>query len=426
MPNGIAQALGGFSAGLQGNGAQYSAMLDQREMLDREKRMQNEALSKDRLTAMVKDSYGVKTLLEGGKTDAALKLLKNRIDHINKLGGDPADTKAVYDQLVSGDPTQFAAAQKTLTDVVDAGVAGGLWAPPQKPEDTWEGKKFKAEQDVRERDIELKERTQDWKEKNPDAGVQRADQSSANIREIEYYNRMPEGPAKEAAGRKLGMFTDANGLSPDAIELAADRLLNGEPSRVVLANFGRGAQGAADLRAVQNRLAVKAKEGGIDATKLLQNTQNVYADNRTFLELGAREGKIATRVQEANLFADIALKASKEVPRESFVPWNKLSQYTSKQLSDPKLAALHAATQSLVNAYASAVGGGVMTEGNRLEANRMLYDAQGPEAYNAVVNQMLIETQAALDSPKQVRKHMHGETDSHDKPKQNVKWDELP
>ncbi len=135
MPNGIAQALGGFSAGLQGNGAQYSAMLDQREMLDREKRMQNEALSQERLKAMVKDSYGVKTLLEGGKTDAALKLLKNRIDHINKLGGDPADTKAVYDQLVSGDPTQFAAAQKTLTDVVDAGVAGGLWAPPQPKKD---------------------------------------------------------------------------------------------------------------------------------------------------------------------------------------------------------------------------------------------------------------------------------------------------
>lgn len=203
MPNGIAQALGGFSAGLQGNGAQYSAMLDQREMLDREKRMQNEALSKDRLTAMVKDSYGVKTLLEGGKTDAALKLLKNRIDHINKLGGDPTDTKSVYDQLVSGDPTQFAAAQKTLTDVVDAGVAGGLWAPPQE---SLESKKFTAQQDQFKQEMKLKREEFDWKKANPNAGVMRNDQSSANIREIEYYNRMPEGPAKEAAGRKLGLM----------------------------------------------------------------------------------------------------------------------------------------------------------------------------------------------------------------------------
>ncbi len=145
----------------------------------------------------------------------------------------------------------------------------------------------------------------------------------------------------------------------------------------------------------------------MDANRILQNTQSVAADNRTFLELGAREGKIAPRVQEANSFAKIALEASKNVDRGDFVPWSKLSQYSGKQLSDPKLAKLHAATQSLVNAYASAIGGGVMTEGNRQEANRMLYDAQGKDAYEAVVNQMLIETQAALDSPKLVREDMH-------------------
>ena len=389
MPNGIAQALGGFSAGLQGNGAQYSAMLDQREALDREKRMQNEALSHERLKAMVQDSYGVKTLLESGKTDAALKLLKNRIDHINKLGGDPTDTKSVYDQLVSGDPTQFAAAQKTLTDVVDAGVAGGLWAPPQKKEDSLEYKKFENEKDQFNKEIALRERQTAAQEKRANS------MTPFESAQVKHWNDTAS--------------SDGGGLSQDAIELFADRLLNGEQPNKVLANLGRGAQGAADLRAVQNRLAEKAKAGGIDAGKILQNTQNTYADNRTFLELGAREGKIAPRVMEANSFAKIALDASDKVPRESFVPWNKLSQYTDKQLSDPKLAAMHAATQSLVNAYASAVGGGVMTEGNRQEANRMLYDAQGPEAYKAVVNQMLVETQAALDSPKLVREHMHAE-----------------
>lgn len=171
MLNSIAQALGGFSAGIQGNGSQYSAMLDQREALDREKRMQNESLDRDRLKAMVQDSYGVKTLIESGKTSAAIKLLQNRIEHINRLGGDPRDTKAVYDQLVSGDPAQVMAAQKTLSDVVDAGVAGGLWAPPQRPEDSIDYKKFQQEQSVREGDLALRQRAQDWKEKNPNAGV---------------------------------------------------------------------------------------------------------------------------------------------------------------------------------------------------------------------------------------------------------------
>jgi hypothetical protein len=206
----------------------------------------------------------------------------------------------------------------------------------------------------------------------------------------------------------------SDGLSEDAKNMLADRLLQGEKSGTVLGNIGRGAQGAADLRDIQNMVAEKAKGKGVDANKILQNTQNVYADNRTFLELGAREGKIASRVAEANLFAKIALESSKQVDRDSFVPWNKLSNYGSKQLSDPKLAALHAATQSLVNAYASAVGGGQMTEAGRKEANEMLYEAQGPEAYNAVVNQMLVETQAALDSPKMVREHMHA-------PKENKK-----
>jgi len=218
----------------------------------------------------------------------------------------------------------------------------------------------------------------------------------------------------QAAHYKASEADGSSGLSDDAKDILADRLLQGEKSSAVLGNIGRGAQGAADLRDIQNRVAAKAKAGGMDANKILQNTQNVYADNRTFLELGAREGKIAPRVMEANSFAKIALKASDEVPRGSFVPWSKLSQYTDKQLSDPKLAAMHAATQSLVNAYASAVGGGVMTEGNRLEANRMLYDAQGPEAYKAVVNQMLIETQAALESPQQVREHMHSVKGGHD------------
>lgn len=220
--------------------------------------------------------------------------------------------------------------------------------------------------------------------------------------------------AAQAAHYKAIEADGSSGLSDEAKDLLADRLVQGEKSSAVLGNIGRGAQGAADLRDIQNRFAAKAKAAGIDANKILQNTQNTYADNRTFLELGAREGKIAPRVMEANSFAKIALDASDKVPRESFVPWNKLSQYTDKQLSDPKLAAMHAATQSLVNAYASAVGGGVMTEGNRQEANRMLYDAQGPDAYKAVVNQMLVETQAALDSPKLVREHMHAPKGAHE------------
>jgi len=209
--------------------------------------------------------------------------------------------------------------------------------------------------------------------------------------------------------------TDQGGLSDDAIELAAQRLANGEQASKVLANMGRGAQGAADIRAVQNRLAEIAKGSNIDATKILQNSQNVRADDRTFLELGAREGKIATAVQEAQNFAKIALDASNKVPRDNFVPWNKLKNYSGSQLSDPALASFKAANTSLINAYARAVGGGSVTVHGQEEGEKMLSTATSPEAYSAVVQQILAETQAALASPKQVREHIHsgGNSESH-------------
>jgi hypothetical protein len=198
------------------------------------------------------------------------------------------------------------------------------------------------------------------------------------------------------------------GLSDAAKDLAVDRLLAGEKSQSVLANLGRGKQGARDLREIQNRLAETAKTRGITGPELVKIMQSTAADGRAVLELGAREGKIASRVQEAQNFAEVAKAASADVPRGKFVPWTKLAQMTDTQMSDPKLAKLKAATNSLVNAYAAAVGGGTPTVHDKEAAEHMLSTAQSPEAYNAVVDQLILETQKALDAPGQVRERMTG------------------
>lgn len=197
--------------------------------------------------------------------------------------------------------------------------------------------------------------------------------------------------------QKSGALTD------DAKNFMIDRLLNGERPAVVLGNLGRGAQGAADLRDIQNRLPQIAASRGITGGQLANIMQNTQADARTLTELGAREGKIAPRVQEAQNFAQVAKAANADVPRGSFVPWNRLSQMTDTAMSDPKLAKLKAATNSLVNAYAAAVGGGSPTVHDKEAADHMLSTAQSPEAYNAVVDQLILETQKALDAPGQVR-----------------------
>lgn len=200
--------------------------------------------------------------------------------------------------------------------------------------------------------------------------------------------------------------TPGQSLSDDAVDLAAKRLLNGEPASAVLANFGRGTQGAANITAVQNHFAQLAAAAGMDAEGIATKTQELSSEKRARLELGAREGKIAPRVQEAQNFAHIAKEASAAVPRGSFMPWTKLKQATDTSLSDPALAKLKAATNSLVNAYAAAVGGGVPTVHDKEAADKMLSTAQSSEAYNAVVDQLIVETQAALDAPKQVMDSM--------------------
>jgi hypothetical protein len=199
-------------------------------------------------------------------------------------------------------------------------------------------------------------------------------------------------------------------LSDNAIDFAAKRLLNGEPAAKVLANFGRGAQGAQNITAVQNRLAELASEGGVSPQLMAVLSQELAADSRTRLELGAREGKVAARVEEAKQFAKIAGEASTLVPRGSFVPVTKLMQMTDTQLSDPKLAAFKAANVSLINAYAAAVGAGVPTVHDKEAAEKMLSTAQSPEAYQAVVNQLIVEMDAALAAPRNVMEQMR----SHD------------
>lgn len=215
---------------------------------------------------------------------------------------------------------------------------------------------------------------------------------------------MTPGEASTAATAKAKLeWEKSGGLNDDAKQLAAERLLQGEPAAKVLGNLGRGQQGAQDLRAVQNLVATLAKDRGIDASGILSATQGVLADNRTATELGSREGKVAPRVQEAQNFAKLALDASADVPRGDFVPLTKAIQAGQSMSSDPKIARFQAANTSLINAYAAAVGGGTVSVSGQEHARQMLSTAQGPEAYKATVDQLLKETAGALAAPGQVR-----------------------
>lgn len=211
----------------------------------------------------------------------------------------------------------------------------------------------------------------------------------------------------EALGtrRETRQERDAKGnLTPEAIDLAAQRLVNGEAARDVLANFGRGKQGGQDIAAVQNRFAVLAKEANLSADEIALRQQEMRGSARAELALGEREGKIAPRVQEAKRFAQIALDASAKVPRGDWKMMNEAYQWVIDQDSGKELGTFQAANVSLINAYAAAIGGGQIHQHDQEVGAKLLSTANGPENYKAKVEQMIRETEAALQAPEDVKK----------------------
>lgn len=201
----VATMLGGFGAGYSGQGGQYLAGLEAQKQTQMIEAQRQQQLSEERKKAMIQDAYGMLGLLEQGKVEPAVRLGNNRLEVIKQLGGDPSDTQEIMGMITSGDPAQFAKAKEELRTLVDAGIAGGYLQLPEQPQMT----------PFEEEKAKLAREKFEWQKQNPSAAA--AGQTPASIQEIAYYNSLPEGPEKEAVGRKIGMISrEGMNLSPYA------------------------------------------------------------------------------------------------------------------------------------------------------------------------------------------------------------------
>lgn len=183
-------------------------------------------------------------------------------------------------------------------------------------------------------------------------------------------------------------------ITDDSAQLAVDRMLNGEQARDVLANFGRGKQGPANIAKVQNLLAKTAKDRGISSQEIsarMVEMKGLAKEQQTEASIA---GKISYAEKEIQQIGPKVLEASEKVPRGTFVPWNKLRNMTSQQLSDPNLKQLKAYLTTLTNSY-DVLGGRGGTDVEKRAHNRELLDAaDSPEALKAAVD--AITQEAAL------------------------------
>lgn len=244
----------------------------------------------------------------------------------------------------------------------------------------------------------LKERDQDRKDKATDSAIalggRRTDQGDRRISD------------KEQLDSAKAKLDEEGKLEGDDATAMAQQYLAGDKS--VLTGLGRGKQGAQNIILVRHAIAKEAQAQGLkpaDIAARLAEYQGYTAEQRA---LGTRSANIETSSTEAYKMIDIAKKASGDVPRGAFLPWNKLVRGADVITSDKEYAKFAAATLAVVNTWARAISpSGVPTVADKEHANSVLNTAQSQEAYDAVLDQFKTEIAAALNAPADVKQALH-------------------
>lgn len=195
------------------------------------------------------------------------------------------------------------------------------------------------------------------------------------------------------AGTEGAIFTNkpANaGIDDETADFLAKRSLQGDTRALV--GLGRGAQGAENILKIQQRAAALAKEQGMDATDVLNNIAVQAGRTSEARTLGTKSANfgVAEKAMEESL--PIALEASKDVPRTSFPALNKLIQAGETNVGDPKLKKFLIATDTAAKDYARTINpSGQTRESDIAYARKLISTADGPEAYEAALQQLKVE-----------------------------------
>lgn len=198
--------------------------------------------------------------------------------------------------------------------------------------------------------------------------------------------------------------TAANGamLPDDTLKMMAAQYLAGDTS--VMQNLGRGAQGAQNIIALRNEIANQAKAAGYGGADLAAKNAEYFGTKAGQRTVGTKTANVEMAANEAYSLIPLAKEASDNVVRSGFLPFGKAQIMFDDQTNDPNLRKFAAANNSLVNTYARAISpSGVPTVTDKEHAREMLRTAYDQKSYNATLEQMAKEIEAARASPKAVR-----------------------
>lgn len=224
-----------------------------------------------------------------------------------------------------------------------------------------------------------------------------------------YNARMASILAGGTGGRAAGKAGGGAGMEPTlndkTLDFMANQFLSGDKS--VMTNLGRGAQGAANVVALRNRITENALSQGMsprDAALAVQEFMGLGAAQRA---LGTRAASFGMAKAEADEMADLVTQASEAYNRTQFMPVNKALNSFETNTGDTKIREFGAAINSFINAYARAVSPtGTVTVNDKEHAREMLSTADSHQQVVAIIGQLKKEMAAAGKAPGTVKEQL--------------------
>lgn len=213
---------------------------------------------------------------------------------------------------------------------------------------------------------------------------------------------IPGGPADPSTLRAQAMAKRVPGMDDDALHMMVQSYRAGNTG--VLQGISRGVSGPDNLNRFWNMLSTDMQGEGATGGDLAAAKANFGAQSAAARNAAQRESTVSTAVNEAKGTFPLALQRSEEVPRSSFVPWNKAVQMVQSGTSSPELARFVTANQAVITAYSQAMSRtGTNSVNAQHHAEALLSTATSPEAYRAVIEQMGQEMEIAQAAPEQTR-----------------------
>lgn len=211
--------------------------------------------------------------------------------------------------------------------------------------------------------------------------------------------------AEELALRRKELATKAiSNFDNTTVDMLADQALAGDKSVF----SGRGMTGA-NIAAVRNRMNDKMQQMGWSGRDIAAQNADFMANvaaNRTAAVKGAN---IELAGNEFTNIAPLAKQAGQQVSRSGLLPFGKVQVMFNEQTNDPNMAQFAAYNNGLINTYARAISPtGVPSVSDKNHARELLLTAKDQTAYNATVDALVREIEAAKRSPTETRGALRG------------------